>query len=232
MTKRIHWVLLLAGLIATPTLYAQKIDYDDQKGWIAQLDKAQSPIDIVTASAVSADRREATVIDFFDKRGELKAVDNGHAVEVETKGPQAIIRGRYFKMEQAHFHAESEHTIDGKSFPLEGHFFFRAQNGRLAVVAVMYQEGASNPLAQKILDALDTKQAIGRGDLSVLLPRNLAYYHYLGSLTTSPLTENVEWYILQKPVSLSAQQLKKFSARYSRNNRAVQPINTRPLIRS
>ena len=232
MTKNLHWTLLLAGLIAMPTLHAQKIDYEDQKGWAAKLDNAQSPIDIVTATAVAADRHEATAIKFFQKRGDLKTIDNGHAVEVETKGPQVTIRGRYFKMEQAHFHTESEHTIDGKSFPLEGHFFFRAQDGRMAVVAVMYKEGASNPLAQKILTALETKQEIRQGNLAALLPRSMAYYHYLGSLTTPPLIENVEWYILQTPVTLSAQQLKQFSSRYSHNNRAIQPINARPLVRS
>lgn len=232
MARQLRRAVILLALFAAPALFAQPIDYDNQKGWAEQLDKAQSPIDIVTDSALSADRREATAIDFFEKRGEFKVVDNGHAVEMETSGPQAMLRGRHFKMAQVHFHAESEHTLNGQHFPLEGHFFFRAQDGRMAVIAVMYKEGASNPLAGKILSALETKKPIGSGSLASLLPRNLAYYHYLGSLTTPPLTENVEWYILQTPVSMSADQLMKFNSRYSHNNRSIQPINNRPLTRS
>mgnify|MGYP003297106922 CR=1 FL=1 len=50
--------------------------------------------------------------------------------------PDALIRGRHFELLQFHFHAASEHTIDGESFPLEGHFVFKAKDGRLAVVGV------------------------------------------------------------------------------------------------
>jgi len=33
-------------------------------------------------------------------------------------------------------------------------------------------------------------------NVAELLPANKSYYHYLGSLTTPPLTENVEWYVM------------------------------------
>lgn len=225
--------LLSIALLASTTLHAQSLDYDHQENWTAALDRAQSPIDIATRQAQAADALEPQGIRLNHTRARLEVVDNGHAVEVEAPGPEAIIRGRHFKLVQFHFHAESEHTLDGQHFPLEGHFVFRATDGRLAVIGVMYREGPANPLASKVLDAIRT-QARGElpvTDISALLPRDKAYFHYLGSLTTPPLTENVEWYVLQASVPLSPAQIALFRAHYSHNNRTLQALNGRPLIR-
>jgi carbonic anhydrase len=225
--------LLSVALLATSTLHAQTLDYDHQESWKAIHDSAQSPIDIPTPEAKAGDSLEPQDIRLNHASAKLDVVDNGHAVEVEAKGPEAMIRGRHFKLVQFHFHAESEHTLDGKHFPLEGHFVFRAADGRLAVVGVMYREGPANPLATKVLGALekDGHGELSPTDISVLLPKDKAYYHYLGSLTTPPLTENVEWYVLQTPVSLAPAQIAQFRARYAHNNRKLQELNGRPLIR-
>lgn len=225
--------LLAVALLATSTLHAQTLDYEHQDSWKAVHDSAQSPIDIPTHEARPGDALEPQDIRLNHARARLEVVDNGHAVEVEAKGPEAMIRGRHFKLMQFHFHAESEHTLNGKHFPLEGHFVFRAADGRLAVVGVMYSEGAANPLAAKVLGALgkDGRGELPATDISVLLPRDKAYFHYLGSLTTPPLTENVEWYVLQAPVPLAPAQIAQFRARYAHNNRSLQALNGRPLIR-
>ncbi|CAD5897516.1 Carbonic anhydrase (fragment) [Carnobacterium maltaromaticum] len=54
---------------------------------------------------------------------------------------------------------------------------------------------------------------------SQLFPVDLSYYHYLGSLTTPPLIENVEWYVMEYPVEVSQEQLKIFNTYYKDNNR-------------
>ncbi len=94
-------------------------------------------------------------------------------------------------------------------------------------------KATANPLAAKVLAALEKEGhgELSKADISVLLPKDKAYYHYLGSLTTPPLTENVEWYVLQAPVSLSPAQISQFRARYAHNNRKLQELNGRPLIR-
>lgn len=212
------------------------LDYENQATWKGVLDQAQSPIDIVTREAKPAQTNEprAIVLRHLD-RATGTAEDNGHAVQFNTHATEATIRGRHFRMAQFHMHAASEHTIDGKQFPLEGHFVFQAQDGRLAVVGVMYQEGRANRAIQGILDDLATAKggAMPKSatlDIKPLLPRKRGYYHYLGSLTTPPLTQNVEWYVLKQPVSLSAEQLATLRKHYPRNNRSIQPLNGRPVI--
>lgn len=226
-------VLVAAIAIACVSpVHAQQIDYDHQESWQSIHDHAQSPVDIRRDAAVDGDPDEPQDIVLRDTQAALEVVDNGHAVEVEAKGPDALIRGRHFELLQFHFHAASEHTIDGESFPLEGHFVFKAKDGRLAVVGVMYREGEPNRLAGEVLEALGDAQhgEIEREDIAVMLPRDKSYHHYLGSLTTPPLTENVEWYVLDTPVTLSKAQIEGFNTRYSHNNRKVQPLNGRPLV--
>jgi carbonic anhydrase len=233
---RAEFTLLALALTCAIAAHAGdgKIDYDHQEQWQAAHDKAQSPIDIVTRDAVPAAGNEPGALKFTHTRAPVEAVvDNGHAVEVETHATQATIRGRHFMLAQFHFHAQSEHTIDGRHYPLEGHFVFKAQDGRLAVVGVMYQAGAANPQVQTLLDDLSHKTpapAEPEIDIAGLLPRQRGYYHYLGSLTTPPLTENVEWYVLPAPVTMSQQQIDAFLAHYRRNNRNIQPLNGRPLV--
>ncbi|MNI75377.1 Carbonic anhydrase precursor [compost metagenome] len=67
-------------------------------------------------------------------------------------------------------------------------------------------------------------------DLSLLIPPKLNYYHYLGSLTTPPLTENVEWYVLKDPVEISHEQLKEFYKYYDNNYRETQQLNGRQVF--
>ena len=67
-------------------------------------------------------------------------------------------------------------------------------------------------------------------DVAGLLPDDKSYYHYIGSLTTPPLSENVEWYVLAKHVTLSHDELEALHQRYPHNNRNIQPMYDRPLI--
>ena len=100
-------------------------------------------------------------------------------------------------------------------------------------MGVMYQLGDANPAIQAILDDLAStrREAHSRIDIGALIPDTPDYYHYLGSLTTPPLTQNVEWYVMQQPLTLSDQQLATFRKHYSNNNRKIQPLYDRPIIK-
>jgi len=229
-----------AGAPAAPAAPAEHaaggnpLDYQHQDRWVGVLDHAQSPIDIVTRDVKPAQANEPRAIELQHVQSDVGSTqDTGHAVQFNTHRTEATIRGRHVRLQQLHFHDPSEHTIDGRHFPLEGHFVFAAQDGRLAVVAVMYEAGAANSAIGPILDDLATaREAPPQRTLKIraLLPAKLGYYHYLGSLTTPPLTQNVEWYVLRQPVTMSTSQLEALETRYPRNNRAIQPLNGRPVI--
>jgi carbonic anhydrase len=57
------------------------------------------------------------------------------------------------------------------------------------------------------------------------LPKNRGAFEYIGSLTTPPYSENVNWIVLRQPITLSKEQINTFKKLYLNNNRPVQKPN-------
>ena len=211
----------------------EHLDYGNQDEWTFESGKMQSPINIETSAAETMIEDGSLSLDYAEEI--IDVIDNGHSIEMEDGG-QATIAGRGFELMQFHLHSPSEHTLDGEYFPIELHFVHKAQDGRLAVIAVFFEEGTANAAFQAILDDVkanaETTVASGLSlDVAELLPANKSYYHYLGSLTTPPLTENVEWYVMANPVEVSAEQIAAFNEYYEGNNREVQPLGERSVLK-
>jgi len=60
-----------------------------------------------------------------------------------------------------------------------------------------------------------------------LLPADQTYYSYMGSLTTPPCTEGVQWLVMKTPVEISRDQVSHFTALYPMNARPLQARNDR-----
>lgn len=54
----------------------------------------------------------------------------------------------------------------------------------------------------------------------------------LGSLTTPPCSEGVNWMVLKKPITLGADQIKAFRRIYNANARPIQATNDRVIKES
>lgn len=211
----------------------EQLDYENQDEWDFESGAMQSPINIETSAAEAMTTDGSLILDYAEEISDV--IDNGHSIEIEDGG-QATIAGRSFELKQFHLHSPSEHTLNGENFPIELHFVHKAQDGRLAVIAVFFKEGTENAAFQAILDDVKANEevAVASGlslNVAELLPANKSYYHYLGSLTTPPLTENVEWYVMANPVEVSAEQIAAFNEYYQGNNRAVQPLGERSVLK-
>jgi carbonic anhydrase len=101
----------------------------------------------------------------------------------------------------------------------------------------MFQEGAANPLLGKLWEKMPAKAgekaALPAGlSAAQLLPADRDYYRFNGSLTTPPCSEGVWWLVMKHPVSVSKAQVGQFSKTVGfANNRPVQPVNARPVLR-
>jgi len=225
-------LLIASAFNAHAASPADHFDYQHQSEWHAVHDAFQSPIDIRTADAVAVDEDEPDAVQPHYGTLAGMAIDTGHALQVNVPGGDAKIRGRRFMLRQFHFHAHSEHTVDGKSFPAEVHLVHVAKDGRVAVIGVMLEEGTANPALGAVIKAARKGEAHEVPALrpADLLPQSDAYYHYLGSLTTPPLTENVEWYVLKHPITASAEQLDALRGFYAENFRKRQPLEGRVVM--
>jgi len=190
----------------------------------------QSPIDIT--GAVSED---LCAIEFEYHPSKIDLVYNGHTVEeIEDKHSSINVEGKRFVLQQFHFHAPSEHTIDGRHASMEMHLVHKSDDGKIAVVGVLIDTGADNPAFDAVWDYLpsaDNRERIESAtvDAANLLPVDRSYYRYMGSFTTPPCTQDVLWMVLKTPVELSAGQIEKFRSVISGNNRPTQPLNDRTI---
>jgi len=194
--------------------------------------KAQSPVDVPSSAPGKAQPAKIAY-----RAGAADIVNNGHTVQVDYKpGSVVTVDGRAYELKQFHFHAPSENRIDGKTFPLEGHLVHADAQGKLAVVAVMFTEGADNAALASLWKNLPThegeKQAVPASfDASALLPAERSYYRFAGSLTTPPCSEGVTWLVMRTPVTASAAQVAAFTKAVGfANNRPVQPLNGRKVV--
>ncbi|QBE62057.1 carbonic anhydrase [Pseudoduganella lutea] len=193
-----------------------------------KLGKAQSPIDIRGAKTGAP-----APIDFHYAASTADIVNNGHTVQVNlAEGGAVHLASGDYKLVQFHFHTPSEEKINGKRYPLVAHLVHRNDAGELAVVAVLFRQGKENAALKPVFAGLpahagDHHAVAGELDLGALLPRQHAYYAYMGSLTTPPCSEGVHWQVLKQPVELSKGQLSAFRKLYRMNARPVQPLNGR-----
>lgn len=188
----------------------------------------QSPIDIRDGIPVELDP-----IQFDYKLSAFRVIDNGHTVQVNVEpGNRIVVNGRRYDLVQFHFHRPSEERLNGRQFEMVAHLVHKDLEGKLAVVAVLLDEGKGHPVVQQVWNNLPlekhTEQAGLQGiDLLQLLPDDRRYVTYMGSLTTPPCAEGVLWMVMKKPVTLSAQQIAIFSRLYPMNARPVQPLGNR-----
>lgn len=203
------------------------IDYCHQEDWAPQGGHRQSPIDIQTTQIENNDTLATIEVNFSESTATF--LNNGQNLQLLAAG-QACFNHRLFQFVQVHFHADSEHRLNGKSFPLEGHFLFQAPNGQLGVMGVFYDVGVFNPDFEQVLNQYEQEKGEGTFSVSELIPKDKSYYHYIGSLTTPPLTEGVEWYVLKNTVEVSEEQVQRFISIHGKNNRDCQCMNERKVL--
>ena len=196
--------------------------------------KAQTPVDLVpTARAAAPADAAAPVLELGRGERALTVLDNGHTIQVaDAGGSKLTLDGVRYELAQFHFHDPSEHTIGGRSYPMEMHLVHKSADGRLAVVGVLIEQGPENAalaplfraLPAKAGDQTELKVAL---DLSQALPRERRALRYVGSLTTPPCSEGVQWVVLEQPITLSREQIASFTAIIGDDHRPVQPLNDR-----
>jgi carbonic anhydrase len=108
----------------------------------------------------------------------------------------------------------------------------------VAVVAVLLQQGEENTLVRELWKDLpkekDKEELLDQIqiDVSQILPSTRGYYTFSGSLTTPPCSEDVTWYVLREPVTVSAAEIEQFSRLYRNDARPTQPLYGRVVMES
>jgi carbonic anhydrase len=192
----------------------------------------ESPIDIKGAK-----KADLPALKFDYNPVPLNIIDNTHTIQINyAPGSTVTIGDKTYTLKQFHFHHPSEEHVNGKKYDLVAHLVHADADGHLAVVAVLFKEGAANPFIETLWKNIpaEKEKAMDVASVSVnvkdLLPAEQGYYSYSGSLTTPPCSEGVAWYVLQTPVTISKAQVAAFAKIYPHNARPIQPTNGREIL--
>jgi carbonic anhydrase len=197
----------------------------------------QTPINIDPSSVKT--NAQAPALHFDYQPSQCRLLNNGHTVKALCS-PESKLRvdGNTYSLKEFHFHATSEHRIHSTPYPLEIHLVHvDAQGKPAAVVAVLVSEGKADSPLGRLMAALPRKTDSETSAPGIpfnpadLLPKNTAYFHYKGSLTTPPCSEGINWYVLQNPIELQPEQIKFFTSipGFDRTHRPLQPLGTRKV---
>ena len=192
--------------------------------------KKQSPLNIVGPFEKAKD-----VVKAEYKEGPMKIINNGHTIQVniEAGSGTLTVNKEQYELLQFHFHRPSEEQIDGKTLAMTVHFVHKSKEGKLAVLGVLLNEGKENATIKSLWANLPPKEgeeyvpAKMLINPSSLLPSDMSFYSYEGSLTTPPCTEGVNYFILKNNVDISKSQVAKFP--FKLNARPVQATNDRKI---
>ncbi|MEI6621575.1 MAG: carbonic anhydrase family protein [Actinomycetes bacterium] len=192
--------------------------------------KQQSPINV---SNPTTSAKANPTLTYAATTGSV--VDTGHSINlISFAGNSLNLAGTKFMLTQTHFHAPSENTLNGVSFPVEFHFVHENAKKQLAVLSVFVTPGATNSAWQPFIDQV----SVGTGDddahpitinWASLVPPLKSTVQFAGSLTTPPCTEGVSWIVDPNPISMSPAQIAALTASYDHNSRPVQPLNGRAI---
>ncbi len=237
--KHLNQIAAIAALtLAGAAASAQSWSYGDgqsAEGWSAagetyascDAGHMQSPIDLGNPTAYG---NVVLAGDYGPTEGTLRL--GKHMIQVDAAPGQGMISGdRLFNLVQVHFHTPSEHAINGKRYPLTAHFVHATRDGTLGVLGVMFEEGDANEGLQTIIDALPRGNGASLSiDMGSMVPAELDVFRYMGSLTTPPCSENVNWHVVDNAIEASAEQIAAFENALGMSARSLQPLNNRLVI--
>ena len=211
-------------------LKVQPVDwsYSEKETWECHGHQFQSPININNNDTKPMNDDGELILRYRKKVNAI--VNTGYSLQGYAKGI-AEINHRTFEFQQFHFNAHGEHTVDGKVFPLELHLVNQSESGQIAVIGILFEIGEANPTFDELLNHVNQSDFDNHINVLSLVPKKLDYYHYLGSLTTPPLTEIVEWYVLTHPMTISLDQLNRMKLINKENFRETQDLNGRQVLK-
>lgn len=195
----------------------------------------QSPINIEFSQIITDKKIENIQIQY--EPAPFTLVNNGHTVQANatTESNSILVEGNKYNLAQFHFHTPSEHQFNGQNYDMELHLVHKDANGKITVLGVMIQEGKKNEKLASIWDVLpqeETGEDISVKepvDLQGILPQEQTTFHYNGSLTTPPCTEEVKWIIFEQPIEMSKEQIQAFQQIFPDNHRHLQSLNDRGI---
>ena len=223
-------------LSSTAVAFDGEFSYSSQDQWpaicVVGNTGRQSPIDIITDDVQADENLIELELEGWDVEYDGSFLNEGRTVSFSPNMPGlATIRNHLgtYNLQQCHFHwgtqdgVGSEHRIDSDAGELEIHFVHRKQDETnptvgdyisvISVVAEVNEEeeiaGPWNQLNVSEILAVNNSIDVTGFRFDQLLPTNLEYYYYEGSMTSPPCYEVVGWFVMKNRITVPRDYLEE-----------------------
>jgi carbonic anhydrase len=135
------------------------------------------------------------------------------------------IAGKKYELVEFHIQAASDHSIDGRTSPLEAHFVHKDEKNNLAILGVLIEAGAQNKSFAEMWEFVphslhNPATPIAKVfNIASLVPAKTKVYRYRGSHSSPPCAGNVLWSIASEKMTMSKEQIEAFRTRSKVNSR-------------
>ena len=251
MKLLLYTILLLLIVIKC---FEGPLDYSNQQQWpgVCPSGKYQSPIDIPEISNCDLSNEIIKIVSVNYTPISEKTLEFAHnytfKVDSLTHGNITIILNRteyVYELNNLHFHLNSEHTINGKSYSMEMHMVHTLKKedeikdplfaNRYLVIGVIFEPDL-NVKDNYFISQLHfgNQSFIHNLNANSFILENKNFYYYHGGLTTPGCDESVNWIVMEDIYKMSYRQFEEFKKYISiefpnGNNRNVQPLNGRTV---
>lgn len=238
----------LLAYILLSSLKVHSWDYfkggDDWTG-LCSTGKNQSPIDLKDEDLVEINKENKLVSITFDidtfKDTYEHSTSGGFVGHHKFGGIK--YNSKALTVQNVHYHAPSEHSINGDLLDLEIHFFTADDSEQGYGFGVLFEVGEKeNEFVKASIDSFKSNSD-KTFDTTWLIPNGLAdnFYYYNGSITNpsyGDCSEIIIWTVFSSVVEISQEQLDFFNDMWKNNdtfagglgsNRVVQDLNGRTV---
>lgn len=218
---------------------------EDKWGGICNTGKLQSPINIETVYNFVEDTDYIAIVSreyeninkpFSFKKNATISIDydKKSSLDVRINGINYM-----YVLKEIQLHAPSEHTINGNQTDLELLLIHEKDTSKnstdqktdILIISFLYKASAT------IDNALVSEWKFsGNSNINITkyFKPEKGLYHYVGSLTTDPCTENVNWIVMEEFNYMSLSQFQYLKSNISKyfsngNSRSVKPIRSRNI---
>ena len=180
-------------------------------------------------------------------------IDN-HIVKANSSsfGHLITLNNIVFNAEEITFHTLSEHFIDNKQYDMEMHIIHKGvskgDQDKYAVISFLFEKepGIFNDFIES-LDYFNIGNSNITIDINQIMPKELSFFTYQGSLTVPPFNEKTIHYVFDKVIPISNASIEMFkkaiqdkeefdylkyvyvNKKYRTNNRELQRYNNRKV---
>ncbi len=200
-------------------------------------DKLLSPVDL-TNNAI----KDTSLTALFDdyQKNDYKITNKGSFLLIKTEDNFLVIPeknnylGEQVDLKGILIKTPSEHTVNGKHYPLELQFYHSDSAENAVIISVFVKQGKENLEFNKIIENLPEKNqnAIVKDlDLYNIFQHSPEYWYYKGTTTNTPI-KPARWFIMKKPIEASATQIKDIQDVLEPNTTEIVDLGNRKLYKN